>query len=147
MPRATAFDTIAPIDLSAIFDRWLFIPGVDGVSDQSGAWDAAGQTRTVNLDDGTSVQEELTSIERPSSFGYRVGPFPGPLGLLASSAEGEWQFSEGTDGKTQIEWTYRFHPAKGRSVPVRLLIAPAWRGYAQRALARSIKVAELACEM
>ena len=44
-----AFDTIAPIDLASVFHRFLLVPGVAGVRDQSGPWDAAGRTRGVQL--------------------------------------------------------------------------------------------------
>jgi hypothetical protein len=80
------FDTIAPIDLGRIFDRWLLIPGVAGVRDQSGPWESAGRTRIVMLEDGSAVPEELTVVDRPHGFGYRVGPLPAPLGLIATKA-------------------------------------------------------------
>jgi len=141
-PPERAFDVIVPIDLSSIFQRWFFIPGVDGVRDQTGPWDAAGQTRTVLLSDGTSVQEQLTKVERPTGFSYRVGPFPRPLGLLARGATGSWSFAPEPDGSTSINWTYSFDPAPGRAWLVRLLIAPAWRRYAQRGLRLSLNQVE-----
>jgi hypothetical protein len=128
------FDIIVPIDLSTMFKRWLFIPGVEGVRDQSGPWDTAGQTRTVLLSDGTSAQEVLTAVERPTGFEYEVGPFPRPLGLLAEGATGSWDFTSASDGTTRIRWTYSFQPAPGRAWLVRFIIAPAWRRYAQRGL-------------
>ena len=141
-PREKAFDVIAPIELSSIFKRWLFIPGVDGVRDQSGPWNTEGQTRTVLLSDGTSVNEALTNVERPSSFGYRVGPFPRPLGLLATRASGSWSFTSQNNGDTGIRWTYRFEPAPGRAWLVRLIIAPAWKRYARHGLALAVAQAE-----
>jgi hypothetical protein len=132
--REDTFDVIVPIDLSTIFKRWLFIPGVEGVRDQSGPWDTAGQTRTVLLSDGTSAAESLTSVNRPEGFSYRVGPFPRPLGLLANSANGSWTFTSKAKGVTAIRWTYSFQPAPGRAWLVRFIIAPAWRRYAQRGL-------------
>jgi hypothetical protein len=136
--REGAFDIIAPIDLSSIFDRWLFIPGVTGVEDQSGPWDEPGQTRTVLLSDGTSAPEILTQVDRPTGFAYRVGPFPKPLGLLAENANGEWTFTEDENGQTEIDWTYRFQPAPGRGWLVRLVIAPMWKRYAQRSLEKAV---------
>lgn len=136
-----AFDTIAPIDLAAIFERWLLIPGVSGVREQSGPWDAPGRTRTVDLSDGSEAPERLTAVDRPRTFAYRVGPFPKPLGLLASTADGDWRFTPAPDGGTDIRWTYRFVPRRGRRTPVRVLIAPMWRGYARRALHRAVAAA------
>ena len=137
-----AFDTIAPIDLASIFERWLLIPGVSGVRDQSGPWDAPGRTRTVRLSDGSEAPERLTAVNRPHDFAYSVGPFPRPLGLLASSAEGDWSFVPAPGGGSEVRWTYRFTARPGRRVLVRALIAPMWRGYAQRALDRAVAAAE-----
>ena len=143
-PAETAFDVIAPIDLSSILEGWLLVPGVDGVRDQTGAWDAAGQTRTVLLSDGSEVEETLTSVERPKSFGYRVGPLPGPLGLLAGFATGEWVFKPVSAKSTDISWTYSFEVDLIRHMAVRLIVAPMWRGYADRALKRAVAAAEAA---
>ncbi len=74
----TAFDTIAPVDLAAVFYRFMLVPGVRGVRDQSGVWDTAGRTRVVLLSDGSEVPERLTMVDRPRAFSYRVGPFPRP---------------------------------------------------------------------
>ena len=139
-----AFDTIAPIDLASIFDRWLLIPGVSGVRDQSGPWDSPGRTRTVQLSDGSEAPECLTAVDRPRTFAYSVGPFPRPLGLLASSAEGDWSFAPAPGGSSEIRWTYRFTAGPGRRTLVRALIAPMWRGYAQRALDRAVAATEAA---
>lgn len=138
-PPETTFDTIAPIDLASIFERWLVLPGVRGVRDQSGPWDAAGRTRVVQLSDGSEVPEALTAVDRPRAFAYRVGPFPPPLGLLAASADGSWTFTRAAPGGTDISWSYRFTPRRGRRQAVRLLIAPLWRVYARRALARAVQ--------
>jgi hypothetical protein len=139
-----AFDTIAPIDLASIFERWLLIPGVRGVRDQSGPWDAAGRTRTVQLTDGSEAPERLTGVDRPRAFSYRVGPFPRPLGLLASSADGDWSFTPAQGGGTDIRWTYRFTAGPGRRTLVRALIAPMWRGYSRRGLERAVAAADAA---
>ena len=68
--QSDVFNHIAPIDLTTIFTGYGLLPAVVGVRDQTGAWDAAGQTRTVTLSDGSSAQESLTKYESPDSFGY-----------------------------------------------------------------------------
>lgn len=140
--QEVAFDVIAPIDLASIFEPWLLLPGVLGVRDQSGPWDAPGRERTVQLSDGSEVPERLTSVDRPRGFAYRVGPFPRPLGVLASAADGEWQFTPAPGGGTNIRWSYRFEANRGRRTLVRLLMAPLWRGYARRVLARAVQAAD-----
>ena len=139
-----AFDTIATIELASIFDRWLLIPGVRGVRDQSGPWDSPGRTRTVQLSDGSEAPERLTAVDRPRAFAYSVGPFPRPLGLLAASAQGDWSFAPAPGGGSDIRWTYRFNAGPGRRTLVRALIAPMWRGYARRALDRAVAATEAA---
>jgi Polyketide cyclase / dehydrase and lipid transport len=139
-----AFDTIVPMDLASIFEPWLILPGVDGVRDQTGPWDQPGRSRTVQLSDGSEVPERLTAVDRPHGFAYRVGPFPGSLGSLASAADGEWHFTPAPGGGTEIRWSYRFEAAAGRRSLLRLLIAPLWRGYARRALTRAVAAADAA---
>jgi hypothetical protein len=137
----TVFDVIAPIDLASIFERFFVIPGVRGVRDQSGPWDTAGRTRVVLLEDGSEVTEQLTVVDRPAGFGYRLGPFARPLGLLVAHAEGDWEFAA-REGGTSIRWTYRFSARPGRRVVVAALLAPLWRGYARRALDRCVAAAD-----
>lgn len=144
-PEVT-FDVIVPIDLATVFDRFLVVPGVRGVRAQSGPWDAAGRTRVVQLDDGSEVPEELTDVDRPSGFGYRVGPFPRPLGLLVSAAEGTWTFAAEGEG-TAVRWTYRFTARPGRGAVVALVLRPLWRGYARRALDRCLAAADAARQL
>jgi len=140
-PPEAAFDAIAPIDLATIFDRFLLVPGVRGVRGQSGSWDTAGRTRIVLLTDGSEVPERLTMVNRPRAFAYRLGPFPRPLGLLVAYADGEWAFSGDGRGGTSIRWTYRFSAQPARRAIVSALLAPLWRGYALRALARCVAAA------
>ena len=140
-PQA-AFDVIVPIDLPTIFRASRLLPGVAGVRDQSGPWDHAGATRTVMLTDGSQIAERLTAVERPSGFTYRLDQITGRLRLLVSHADGEWQFMPGPDGDTLVRWTYAFTPRAGRRALVRLVLAPLWRGYAQRALNLAVDAAQ-----
>lgn len=135
-----AFDVIAPIDLPRIFLRFGPIPAVVRTRDQTGPWSAVGESRVVELADGSSAPERLTAYERPAHFGYRVGPFDGALGRLVDHADGAWWFREAAGG-TEIRWTYRFHPRRGIGLLV-WAIVPFWRGYAGRALARGVRIAE-----
>lgn len=58
-----AFGQIVPIDLSSIFTGYGPLPAVMQTRDQSGAWDAAGRTRTVAFADGSSARESLTTYD------------------------------------------------------------------------------------
>jgi hypothetical protein len=53
--QITAFEYNVPIDLTSIFTGYGPLPAVTGTKNQTGAWDGAGQTRTVLLSDGSSA--------------------------------------------------------------------------------------------
>jgi hypothetical protein len=55
---------------------------------------------------------------------------------------GSWTFTAQGDEMTSISWTYSFQPAAGRRWLVWLIIAPAWRRYAQRALELAVAQVE-----
>lgn len=136
-----AFDTIAPIDLPRIFTGYGPLPGVRGVRDQSGNWNHAGATRTVELSNGDEAQETITSFDRPGYFAYEVGPFTGPMNRVVARADGEWWFAS-TGGGTEITWTYTFRPRPRMAPLARLAVAPLWRRYASRVLGLAVGAAE-----
>lgn len=59
VPCDKAFSHIVPIDLANIFTGFRPLPAVKGMRDQTGTWDAASQSRTVLLSDGSSAQRPL----------------------------------------------------------------------------------------
>jgi hypothetical protein len=86
--RDSTFCFIAPIDLTTIFRGYGPLPAVVGTTDQTGAWDAAGQSRTfssptavahakslpITRDRGISLTSLAVSEERcVSSLSERVG--------------------------------------------------------------------------
>jgi hypothetical protein len=142
--RAPAFETIAPIDLALIFRGFGPLPAVTGTRDQTGPWDRVGATRTVELADGSEAREEITAFDAPQHFAYRVGRFTGVLRRLVTHADGAWWFSEIAGGQTHVRWTYVFQPLAGRRLLIRVAVAPLWRAYARRALARAVEEAERA---
>ena len=133
--QKTAFEYNVPIDLISIFKGYGPLPAVIGIRDQTGAWDAVGQTRKVLLSDGNSTQEKLTSYEHPNYFSYTVSEFSGFLGCLVSSANGEWWFSSISSNKTYIKWSYAF---KAKHVYLVLILwfitSILWRNYMIKAL-------------
>lgn len=137
-----AFAAIAPIDLSLMFHRLGPMPGVTGTREQTSEWDRVGARRVVELSDGSEAREEITAHDAPRHFGYRVGSFTGPLRRLVEHADGAWWFAPSAAGGTDITWTYTFRPRRAAGPIVRLVLAPLWRAYARRALARGAAVAE-----
>lgn len=136
--QTDAFEHIVPIDLTAIFKGYGPLPSVTSIENQVGNWDASGQTRTVHLSDRSSVQEQLTKYDHPQYFSYTVSGFSGLLGLLTTSANGEWWFSPNSLGHTMIEWRYIFNPRSILAVPILWLITNLlWRNYMNQAIQRS----------
>lgn len=138
---ADCFRTIVPIDLSLVFTGWGPFPGVLGARNQTGAWDAAGQSRNPELSDGSTASETLTEYTAPHSFAYEIKDFTGPLRLLVSGVRGEWTFAPDGEG-TLIRWSYEFKPLPGRRLLLRRGLAPLWRRYMQDAIEKSRRVAE-----
>ena len=138
--QLAAFEHIVPIDLSSIFTGYGILPAVTGTQNQVGAWDTAGQTRTVHFADNSSARELLTTYAYPHYFSYTLSDFTGSLGLLASSAKGEWWFNTDISGKTTIKWHYTFNARSIFAVPVLWFVANfLWRGYMNKALSLSVE--------
>ena len=129
-----AFSRTLPAPLPTVFRRWHGpIPPVKEVREQSGPWDAAGQTRTVRLADGASMREELTGVDPPRSFGYRLTKISGPMALLVDYVVGEWIFAPSAGG-TEITWRWDIHPKSPLTAWALPLFGMLWKGYARRAL-------------
>lgn len=129
-----AFHRTLPVPLTEIFSRrhGLF-PPIKQVRDQTGAWDAAGQTRTVVMAGGGSTREELTSVDPPRSFAYRLGDVTGPMALLVDHVLGEWTFTP-TAGGTEVTWRWDIHPRSALSALALPVFGRMWQGYARQAL-------------
>ncbi len=134
--QAAAFDCIVPVDLTSIFTGYGPLPAVVGTRDQTGGWDAAGQTRTVLLAGGSSAHEQITGYTHPSHFSYTVSNFTGILQPLVASAHGEWWFEPGPSAAgTHVKWTYTFTARSPLSAPLVWFIATVlWKGYMDKAL-------------
>ncbi|MDQ5840971.1 MAG: SRPBCC family protein [Chloroflexota bacterium] len=136
-----AFDLIVPIDLSLVFKKWGPIPGVLGASNQTGAWDSAGQSRNPDLTDGSTATERLTEYTPGHSFAYEVTDFTGPMRHVVAGVRGEWTFTPDGDG-TMIRWTYEFKSIPRRFLPLRWGLIPLWRRYMRRGLGGTADAAE-----
>src|SRR5690606_27259044 len=108
------FDFVVAADvLPKVLTGYGPLPAVIGTSNQTGPWDQPGSSRTVHLQDGSTVLEQVTGFQRPHHFDYQVWAFTNPIiRRLADRARGEWTFRE-EDGITHIEWTYTFYTDNG----------------------------------
>ena len=137
---ADVFDHIVPIELSTIFTGYGPLPAVARTENQTGPWDAVGQSRTVVLADGGSAREELIAFEKGERFAYRIGEVRGRLALVASGALGEWWFTQsGSESTpvTNIRWRYEFLPRSAVAVPALLVVRSVWGRYMAQALEAS----------
>ncbi|OBH54150.1 hypothetical protein A5685_12455 [Mycobacterium colombiense] len=129
-----AFHRTLPIPLPTLFHRWYGpFPPIKEVREQTGAWDAAGQTRVVHLAGGASMREELTSVDPPRSFGYRLSEVTGPMALLVDHVLGEWIFAPAVGG-TEITWRWDIRPRSALTAWALPVLGRMWKGYARRAL-------------
>jgi hypothetical protein len=135
-PLEAVFEWIVPIDLTSIFTGYGPLPAIIGTRDQTGGWDAVGQTRTVLLSDGSSASEGLTAYHYPNYFAYTVKDFTGVLRHLAREAHGQWWFDHSADDKaTSIRWRYEFVSLSPLLSPlVSFITTVLWRGYMGKAL-------------
>jgi hypothetical protein len=132
-----AFCHVVPIDLRSIFKGYGLLPAVIGTEEQTGNWDTIGQTRSVYLSDGSSAKELLTQYQKPDYFSYVVSDFTGILGLLITSAVGEWWFETGnlSANSTVIRWSYTFIPKSLIAIPILWLLNKfLWAGYMRSAI-------------
>ncbi|MEL7487851.1 MAG: SRPBCC family protein [Pseudomonadota bacterium] len=136
-PLPLTFAQAVRVDIPSIMPRRGVMPGVARVDNQTGAWDAAGQSRTMVLTDGSSAFEELTAYDLNRRFAYRVSAFSAPLSMIVAEANGDWRFTALSPDKTRITWTYGFTPKSTLVAPLVSIFATAlWRGYIDSALGR-----------
>lgn len=129
-----AFGRTLPMPLPTLFNRWYGpFPPIRDVREQTGAWDAAGRPASCTHG-GATMREELTSVDPPRSFGYRLCEVTGPMALLVDHVVGEWIFTPAATG-TEITWRWDIHPKSPRTAWALPLLGRMWKGYARRALA------------
>ncbi|MGH2907270.1 MAG: SRPBCC family protein [Solirubrobacterales bacterium] len=137
-----AFDVIVPVDLAAVFTGYGPLPAVKGTQDQTGDWNAAGQTRRINLSDGSNTSERIDHCERPGHFAYTVGPFHGPIGAIVDHADGAWWFYSAEDGETLIRWRYTWVPKHRIFNAILWPVTRLWQRYAEQVLDRCVELVE-----
>lgn len=129
-----AFSRTMPVALPVICSHWYgLIPPIKGIEEQTGDWDAAGQSRVITMVGGGSVREKLTSVDPPRAFSYTLSGIKGPLAPLVSSVDGTWSFAPAGTG-TKVTWQWTLHPKSALSAPLLPAFGKMWQGYARRTL-------------
>lgn len=128
------FRDMVPMPLPSLFRRWYGpIPPIKDVRDQTGDWDAVGQSRTIVLVGGGSMREELTTFNPSHSFGYTLSDIKGALAPLVGRVDGEWVFEPLGSGTT-VTWRWTIYPRSGLTAPLLPVFARLWKGYARQSL-------------
>jgi hypothetical protein len=128
-----AWDVATPLTPVGYYPKYGPLPAVIEVRDQTGAWDAAGQTRQLMLSDGGYVIEHLVQVDKPTTFVYELSDFQKLFGSLVAGARAEWRFTE-VAGGTNISWSYAFHPRRGAGLIVGAIVRLFWGPYMKRVL-------------
>jgi hypothetical protein len=127
------FAIMTPVDPSRFYGRFRVIPATTAVRDQTGAWDAEGQTRQLLLSDGGSVVETLKSVQPPYRFVYELTDFRKVFGVLVDHARAEWIFQE-EEQRTRVRWTYTFFARPGRGLVLGAIVKAFWGPYMRHVL-------------
>ncbi len=123
---ARAFDTVLPMALPRLFGRRAgVLPAVTATRDQTGAWDAAGDTRVIVLADRSTVRETLLSVRRPEEFTYRLADPTGPMRAVIGGVEGRFGFAKAGTG-VRLTWAWTIHPASRLTAPLLPVVERSW---------------------
>jgi hypothetical protein len=129
----STWDIVTPITPVGLYPSFGPLPAVVEVLDQTGAWDAAGQTRTLVLSDGGSVVEHLREVAPPGRFVYELTDFQKLFGTIVGGARAEWAF-RAVGVSTSIRWTYTFYALPGKRWPLAAIVGNLWAPYMRRVL-------------
>jgi len=130
---AQTFEIMTRADPARFYPRFRVIPATIAVRDQTGDWDAEGQTRQLLLSDGGSVVETLTSVQPPFRFVYQLTDFRKVFGVLVDHARADWTFQE-EEQRTRVRWTYTFFAKPGRGLLVAAIVTTFWGPYMRHVL-------------
>ncbi|KAA1248248.1 SRPBCC family protein [Mycobacterium simiae] len=129
-----AYSRTLPISLPVICSHWYgVVPPIKEVRDQTGDWDAAGQSRVITMVGGGRVRETLTDVDPPRSFSYTLTDIKGPLSPLVSLVEGRWSFAPTGTGTT-VTWQWTLHPKSAITAALLPAFGAMWKGYARGVL-------------
>lgn len=116
---------------------YCLIAGVRGGQiETDGGWDHAGARRTVTLDDGSTLKEEILAFEPSARFAYRVHELSAsPNRDLIREGRGDWTFAPNPDGSTHVAWTYTFTARScGARPAVRALVGGMFHAYMEQGM-------------
>ncbi len=133
-PAATLAAALAIDPVSIVLARGI-LPGVRSIQGQTGPWSSPGQTRTLTLTDGSTVEETLVALHA-DGYRYRIAKFSGPFRFLVTEANARFDVAAHTGGSA-LTWTYAFDPKGALAAAIlSFLVDSQWNGFMDAALAR-----------
>jgi hypothetical protein len=137
-----SWNSATPLTPVGYYPKSGILPAVIEVRDQSGKWDAPGQTRQLMLSDGGWVVEQTTNVEPYGFFAYNLTQFQKAFGHLVDHARAEWTFTE-VAGGTNIHWSYTFFPKSAVAKPIlAAIVRLLWGPYMNKVLPRIVAEVE-----
>jgi len=146
IPRERFFDWLIPGVFGDRLNEALTdaagLPGISTTTETTGPWDVPGSKRLIHLTDNNTVREEVTDVDKPSFFAYRVWDFSHPIRFLAKGAGGQWWYTD-EGNATHVKWTYTFDARTIFAYPILWpFIKVFWRKYMENAIEGTRKLAE-----
>jgi Polyketide cyclase / dehydrase and lipid transport len=133
-PRTQTWTIATPLTPVGYYPKSGLLPAVLEVRDQTGKWDAPGQTRQLMLSDGGWVIEHTMNVEPFGFFAYNLTDFQKIFGKLVHHARAEWTFTD-VPGGTNIRWSYTFFPKSSLAKPVlAAIVNTLWGPYMKKVL-------------
>ena len=133
-PLEQTWRIATPLTPVGYFPKFGLLPAVLEVRNQTGKWDAPGQSRQLMLSDGGWVVETTTDVTPVSFLAYELTDFQKVFGKLVHHARTEWTFTEVPEG-TNIHWTYTFFPKSAAARPVlAVIVRLLWAPYMKKVL-------------
>jgi len=115
------------------------IPGIAEAEIEGGGKVTKGARRRVKMTDGSTMEEEIVALERPSRHQYRWLNRPAfPFSLLVRGAEATWTFVPKGSG-ARVEWRYRFELTSPLVYPLAAPVVSIFRRWMANALAAMAK--------
>jgi hypothetical protein len=128
-----AYDAVLAAPLEDILgSRVGLVPAITGCAGQDGPWGTVGQTRTIEMSDGTRALETLVLADRPTDYRYRISDVRGlMMRPLVAGIDGRFVFEQAGAG-TRVTWSWEMRATN----PVTRLLLPAlgpfWHRWARR---------------
>lgn len=133
----TAYDAVLAAPLEDILGtRVGLLPAITGATGQDGGWGTVGQTRTIEMSDGTRALETLVAADRPSDYRYRISDVRGLLMKpLVAGIDGRFAFEPTGEG-TKVTWSWEMRATNAVTRQLLPALGPFWHRWARRMFTR-----------